>query len=213
MFDFFARKKELRTEGLRRDIVSDVEKIWAETISALEERFSALEEQTQQIQRQERRRRMALESLLEGQNNALEALARLEMSPPLDALMALAENLALSFLAEPESPMLQVLYGRLTDLLSCFGLSLVTDVNSAFDPEKHEACSVRCDFSRPENSVLEVVRPGFFLGTRLLRCATVIVNRCDAGLEDEEENTVEPECPCSSAMFEEGKTEKDELYD
>jgi len=154
---------------------------------------------------------MALESLLESRDKTLEALARMEISPPREALLALAENLALTFLAEPENSALQALYGRLTDLLTCFDLSLVTDVNGVFDPEKHEACAVRRDFSRAENTVLEVVRPGFLLRDRVLRCATVVVNRRGVGL-DETGGSRGP-LSCNAGVFWEEKTGEGEFDD
>ncbi|GHV33532.1 hypothetical protein FACS1894187_02060 [Synergistales bacterium] len=167
----------------KRDSERNLEKILSEISSVR----SFLEEQLQQMQRQERRRQTALESILDSQNRTLDVLARLERHEPLDALMALAENFALTFLSEPENAASQVLFGKLTDLLDCFDLSLIMDVNEAFDPERHEACDVRGDRSKQENSVIEIVRPGFLRGGHVLRCATVIVNRYDAASGDASE--------------------------
>jgi molecular chaperone GrpE len=145
--------------------------------SSLEDRLAGLEEKMQQSLRQGRRRQMALESLLENQNRTLELLGGSKTSPPLDAIMALAENFALTRLAEPETPTSTILYDKLSNLMDCFDLSLIAEVGVPFDPEKHEACGTNWNSSLPENVVLEVIRPGFLLKNEVLRYATVIVNR------------------------------------
>jgi molecular chaperone GrpE (heat shock protein) len=203
MFGFFTKAEA--QEQLRQNIFSDVKKICSEELSSVKnslaslgdslksskdslaslgdllkssmERLSDMNEWEQQAQRQERRRHMALETLLENQNKILE---KLQPSPPLEALMALAENLALAYLARPADKEFSVLYNKLTDLLACFNLSLVVDEGSRFDPTRHEACAAFCNRARPEDSVLEIVRPGFLLKGKALRCATVVVNRYDA---------------------------------
>jgi molecular chaperone GrpE (heat shock protein) len=195
MFGFFAKKKELWSDALRRDIAVDVERVCSETISsempllsaAFAERIANLEDQLQQARRQERRRQTAIESLLESQDKTLknqdkilEVVERLKPFPSMEALMTLAESFALFFLEDSENPALLVLYGKMSNFLACFGLSLIMDMGGAFDPERHEACAARRDLSRPEDSILEVVRPGFLLKDRILRCATVVVNRYDA---------------------------------
>lgn len=200
MFCFFAKKEAIRTEKLRQDIAADVERQFLEltrsgaamadvitkdverrlleSTRSLEERLALLEELLQQSQRQERRRQMALESLLESQTQTLEALARLELSPPLEALMALSETLALAYLTQPKTPESAIQYKKLEALLACYGLTLLDEVRVAFDPARHEACQARCDPCHPEDVVLEVVRPGFLLRDKVLRFATVVVNRC-----------------------------------
>jgi molecular chaperone GrpE (heat shock protein) len=179
----------------KQDILSDIEEICSaefssirgslasleDSLRSLTERFSdgekKREEKEGQIQRQERRRQVALETILENQDKILE---KLKSPPPLEALEALAENLALAYLARPADSEFSILYGKLTDLLACFGLSPITDKGARFDPERHEACAALCDLACPEDSVLEVVRPGFLLKGKVLRCATVVVNRYDA---------------------------------
>ncbi|MDR1978808.1 MAG: nucleotide exchange factor GrpE [Synergistaceae bacterium] len=206
MFDFFAREK-MRNQ-LKQSVLQDVEKLCGtmerlcdsavssvnssiaslgdSLSSSLTERFDELDEQARQAQRQERRRQTALETILDNQGKILEKLARIEQlaqeetPPPLEPLMALAENLALAYLARPANSESSILYGKLIDLLACFSLSPVIDAGSPFDPERHEACAALCNLTRPEDSVLEIVRPGFLLKGKVLRYATVVVNRYDA---------------------------------
>jgi molecular chaperone GrpE len=200
MFGFFtkAENQEQRQKQWKNDVLSGVEKICSvefssvkdsldsleEALNSLVERLSDAQEEQQQVQRQERRRQMALETIIENQNKILE---KPQPSPPLEALMALAENLALASLARPADREFSILYGKLIDLLACFGLSPMIDEGSPFDPERHEACAARCNRARPENSVLEIVRPGFFLNGKVLRYATVVVNRYDAKEKEKKE--------------------------
>lgn len=212
MFGFFVKKEALRMEKLRQDIAAEVERHFVEITHCLTERIESigatcaknneestrsvterltlLEDLLQQTQRQERRRQMALESLLESQAQALQALERLELSPPLEALMALSENLALTHLAQPQTSESAIQRNKLEELLACFGLTLLAEVFVAFDPAQHEACQARCDPHRPEDVVLEVVRPGFLLRGKVLRFATVVVNRC----ADKEQGESGEEC-------------------
>jgi molecular chaperone GrpE (heat shock protein) len=202
MFGFFA-KTELKNQ-VKQDVLSSIEEICLAEFSfvknsiasfedsiaslgarlnSLTERFSGADEKEEQTQRQERRRQMALETILENQGKILE---KLESRPPLEALEALAENLTLACLARPGDREFSILYRKLVDLLACFELSPILDEGDRFDPERHEACAARCNIVYPEDSVLEVVRPGFLLKGKVLRCATVVVNRYDAKPEDGE---------------------------
>ncbi|MDR1378669.1 MAG: nucleotide exchange factor GrpE [Synergistaceae bacterium] len=198
------KKTEKIQEELRQGMISDVERIVVKPLAsiyssntALVDRLAELEEQIRQAQRQERRRQTAIESILETEGKILEAQERvieermeekmeekMETPPPLEAIMALADNLALACLSKPKDPASSILQGKLTDLLACYGLSLITDVGNAFDPERHEACAARRNSTRPENTVLEVVRPGFLAKGKVMRYAMVVVNRYDAEPED-----------------------------
>jgi molecular chaperone GrpE (heat shock protein) len=212
------KKTEKIQEELRQSVASDVERIIAEPLASvnssnasLADRLAELEEQIRQGQRQERRRQAAIESLLETQGKILETQEQIEgqikTPPPMEPIMALADNLALACLARPEDPASSILYNKLTDFLAYYGLSLVTDVGGPFDPERHEACAARRDTDRPEDTVLEVVRPGFLSKGKVLRYATVIVNRYDAEPEPEEEDgedqgqSAEPYARCAAPLL------------
>ena len=209
------KEKEEKAEELRRLFVSDVEKIcsgasvWELSMlkkhfselkdclsnfktdlenrfSNMNDRFLKLEEQSQQAQRQERRRQAAIESFFDNQRKILGVLEKPQMSPPLEALMALAENFSLTYPEESGTPETDVLRGKLSDLMGCFDLSLVEEAGVDFDPEKHAACGVDFNPAYPENTVLKVVTPGFLLKGKLLRSALVVVNRRTAETKEEE---------------------------
>ncbi|MDR2528461.1 MAG: nucleotide exchange factor GrpE [Synergistaceae bacterium] len=170
---------DARLLKLEADRLSNFENL----LSSLNERLSKLEENSHQAMRQERRRQAALESLLEQQQKTLDILERPQLSPPLEAVMALVENFVLAY--PKGSPTSDVLYGKLTDLMECFGLSLVEETGVDFDAEIHETCGANFDPSYPENAVLEIVSPGFLLNGKVLRYAIVIVNRRLAGQLEE----------------------------
>ena len=207
MFGIFVNKNEIAEEAtksirneideLRRNLASDVSRICSEYISAMSSSFaerlsmvnSSLEEQMQQSLRYERRRQMALESILENQDKTLQALEHQEITPPIEALTSLAENFALTRLAKPDTPESTILYDKLINLMNCFDLTLVSETGVNFDPEKHEACGARCVQDSQDGTVLEIVRPGFLLRGKVLRCATVVVNRHDCGGVDNGRST------------------------
>lgn len=146
----------------------------------LDERLSGLGERLGQAERRERRSLAALESLVDGQETVLGLLRQLQASAlPMEALLAFAESFALWRNAAPPEPGLAIVADKFAALLAEFGLELIAEPGEAFDPGRHEACDVRFDPGRPENSVLEVVRPGFLSAEGVLRYATVVVNRPD----------------------------------
>ena len=65
---------------------------------------------------------------------------------------------------------------QLGQLLRRHGIEAVEDVGQQFDPDRHEAISVRNDPDKPDHSVLEVTRRGYCCGERVFRPAMVIVN-------------------------------------
>lgn len=55
------------------------------------------------------------------------------------------------------------------------GLCRVGEAGEPFDPELHNAVLHREDENLPENAVAEVLQPGFVLGDKVIRHATVVV--------------------------------------
>ena len=165
--------------------------------SSWEERLTSMEGQMQQNLRHGRRQQAAMESLFENQNKILEILER-PLPTTVEMLMSLAENFALShpisFADSYGVSESAILRRKLADLLACFELTLVAETGVPFDPEKHEACGTDCNPDYPENSVLEVVLPGFLLKVKVHKYATVIVNRREAPQAPTEREYEEEEC-------------------
>lgn len=69
---------------------------------------------------------------------------------------------------------IELIYKGLIDTLKKYNISECQ--NDIFDPQMHDAVSM-VEVGMPSNSIVEVLRKGYFLEDRLLRPATVIVSR------------------------------------
>ena len=179
MFGFFSRKTNQENEERRQQIHS-----LTEMTKELGGRIEGIEDRLQQMQRAERRRDAALEGLLEDQSSVLKTLTGIkEESSRIDAILTFAESMTLWLLQAEETGdasgtnEIKILASKLRALLAEFGLASIAETGVPFDTTLHEACASRSDPGRPERDVLEIVRPGFLCEGRVLRCATVVVNR------------------------------------
>jgi molecular chaperone GrpE len=88
-------------------------------------------------------------------------------------------ELALSHATE-DDPMRKgvamVLDGMLKTLAK-FDIKKVGEKGEKFNPSLHEAFSMATDPGLPDESIIEVARPGYIFHDRLIRAAGVIVNR------------------------------------
>jgi molecular chaperone GrpE len=154
-------------------------------LGELDERLGKLDERLARAERSERLARAALESLAADHEALRDLLGRLHsQAPATEALLSLAENFTVWQLAEGETPETALLAKKLAGLLAEFDLELIAELRVPFDPDRHEACHARFDPDLPENTVLEIVRPGFSVGGRVLRCASVVVNRPETQGDD-----------------------------
>ncbi|MFH1858192.1 MAG: nucleotide exchange factor GrpE [Candidatus Omnitrophota bacterium] len=71
---------------------------------------------------------------------------------------------------------IQMIQKELWELLSRNGVSKVETLDRTFDPEQHEAVAVTEDEQLPEGTVVEEIRPGYFLNGKLLRPAAVKIS-------------------------------------
>ncbi len=164
MFGLFSKKDPtLAMEELKR---------------ALVERLDSIDERLAAASRGERRRQAVLESICDAQNSTIEMLRReRDEKPAFQALFAFAESFALAHADVPETPESGILMRKFESLLASFGIALEMETGIPFDPEKHTACEICSDPSLPEGTVVKIVLPGFLEGDRIVRCATVVVNR------------------------------------
>ncbi|CAK0766798.1 Protein GrpE [Gammaproteobacteria bacterium] len=65
----------------------------------------------------------------------------------------------------------------LTNAMAKFGIREVNPTNERFNPELHQAMTVRPNSTVPPNTVLAVYQKGYTLNERLIRPALVIVSR------------------------------------
>jgi molecular chaperone GrpE len=72
---------------------------------------------------------------------------------------------------------LRAVLGQMEAILARQGLQRIGTVGEGFDPERHEAISVRATEDGHDRTVAEVARSGYTLGDRVLRPAQVVVTR------------------------------------
>jgi molecular chaperone GrpE len=83
-------------------------------------------------------------------------------------------------MGEPDSSLavgLQAVMDQMQAILERQGLRRIGRRGERFDPERHEAVAVHVSDEVPDQAVLEVVRPGYAAGERVIRPAQVIVAR------------------------------------
>jgi molecular chaperone GrpE len=71
---------------------------------------------------------------------------------------------------------LKAVMGQMQSVLARHGVERVQPKGESFDPVEHEAVASQPSAEVPANTVLEVVRPGYRLGDRVLRPAQVVVS-------------------------------------
>jgi molecular chaperone GrpE len=72
---------------------------------------------------------------------------------------------------------LRAVMGQMDSVLQRQGAQRIGEPGEHFDPERHDAIAVRASDGAPDQTVLEVQRPGFMLGARVVRPAQVVVAR------------------------------------
>jgi molecular chaperone GrpE len=72
---------------------------------------------------------------------------------------------------------LRAVMGQMDSVLQRQGAQRIGEPGEHFDPERHDAVAVRTSDAAPDQTVLEVQRPGFMLGARVVRPAQVVVAR------------------------------------
>ena len=117
------------------------------------------------IRDQEKSRRFALEGVMKDLLQVRDSLERgLEMVDGAATVESLKEGKELTL-------------KMLNKVMKDHGLEVLDPIGEAFNPEFHEAMTVRPSEEHEENTVLEVLQKGFKLHERLIRPAMVVVSR------------------------------------
>jgi molecular chaperone GrpE len=95
--------------------------------------------------------------------------------PLLDDLARAFANVPPDLATDPWAHGISLLNSRLLDTLQRLGLETVGKLGEPFDPTRHEAIVFEPDPRASGQTVAAVIRPGYRLGTRLLRPAEVVV--------------------------------------
>ena len=148
-----------------------------ESIGELRARVAELEDQWRRALAdfENLRKRVARESA--AQSEAEQARVAAQWLPVVDNL-----DLALEHAATDPSAIVEgvrAVRDQALDILSRLGFPRRADVGERFDPARHEAVAVQAAPDSPAGTVVQVVRPGYGTGERLLRPAAVVVAKGD----------------------------------
>ncbi len=72
---------------------------------------------------------------------------------------------------------LEAVRDQMRSILERQGVQRFGATGEGFDPDRHEAIAARESDAVPDRSIVDVVRPGYIVGDRVLRPARVIVSR------------------------------------
>lgn len=100
-----------------------------------------------------------------------------ELIQPLDHFGLALQSLSAASDVNSVRTGVEMIHRELVGVLKSAGLEEVRPVGAAFDVAQHEAVATGNDPSKPEGTVLEVMRSGWTLRGRTLRAAMVRVNR------------------------------------
>jgi molecular chaperone GrpE len=119
------------------------------------------------------RRRMSQEQV-EGRSAAQSALLS-QILPVLDDLERALEAAPPELATHPWAQGLFLVARRLTTLLNQLGVRQIGTPGESFDPRLHEAITTEARADVPEGTILQVSRPGYAQGERIIRPAQVSV--------------------------------------
>jgi molecular chaperone GrpE len=99
----------------------------------------------------------------------------IDLLPVLDNLERALASEQLIF-SEQSRKGVEMAWRQLHQVLLRHGIEAVEDVGQPFDPNRHEAVSLRNDSTQPDKVILEVTQRGYCRGDRVFRRARVVVN-------------------------------------
>tara|TARA_B000000532_G_C18616379_1_gene297795 strand:+ start:31 stop:582 length:552 start_codon:yes stop_codon:yes gene_type:complete len=147
--------------------LSEVEKkITSETISALEEKILRAHAEVENI------RRTSQKEILKARVYSAELIIK-DLLSPIDNLIRSLQH------SEEEIPrsLIELVLKEISQALSNNNIEEIDPLGDKFDPNFHEALSIKEDKSKQAEEILEVVQKGYKIQERVIRPALVIVNK------------------------------------
>ena len=115
-----------------------------------------------------------MRSVKEKQDAASEASAK-----AVGEILAVIDNFERALAAETSDETykkgVEMIYREFTDILKKMGVEEIEALNAPFDPNVHHAVNQVEDENFGENTVCQVYQKGYRLGSRIIRCAMVVV--------------------------------------
>ena len=160
----FEKEKQLSEE---KSSENDVDKeISSEMIAALEEKVLRAHAEVENV------RRTSQKEILKARVFSAELIAK-DLLSPIDNLTRALQH------SEEEIPrsLIELVLKEISQALSNNNVEEINPLGDKFDPNFHEALSIKEDKSKQPEEILEVVQKGYKIQERVIRPALVIVNK------------------------------------
>ena len=160
----FEKEEQLSEE---KSFENEVEsKISSEMITALEEKVLRAHAEVENV------RRTSQKEILKARVFSAELIAK-DLLSPIDNLTRALQH------SEEEIPrsLIELVLKEISQALSNSNIEEIDPLGDKFDPNFHEALSIKEDKSKQAEEVLEVLQKGYKIQERVIRPALVIVNK------------------------------------
>ena len=160
----FEKEEELSDEKSPENAVD--KEISSEMIAALEEKVLRAHAEVENV------RRTSQKEILKARVFSAELIAK-DLLSPIDNLTRALQH------SEEEIPrsLIELVLKEISQALSNNNVEEVDPLGDKFDPNFHEALSIKEDKSKQPKEILEVVQKGYKIQERVIRPALVIVNK------------------------------------
>ena len=160
----FANEESFSEDHSSRNEVES--KISSEMVTALEEKVLRAHAEVENV------RRTSQKEILKARVFSAELIAK-DLLSPIDNLTRSLQH------SEEEIPrsLIELVLKEISQALLKNNVEEIDPLGDKFDPNFHEALSIKEDKSKPAEEILEVVQKGYKIQERVIRPALVIVNR------------------------------------
>ena len=160
----FEKEEQLLEEKSSENEVES--KISSEMITALEEKILRAHAEVENV------RRTSQKEILKARVFSAELIAK-DLLSPIDNLTRALQH------SEEEIPrsLIELVLKEISQALSNNNVEEIDPLGNIFDPNFHEALSIKEDKSKQPEEILEVVQKGYKIQERVIRPALVIVNK------------------------------------
>ena len=160
----FEKEEQLLEEKSSENEVES--KISSEMITALEEKVLRAHAEVENV------RRTSQKEILKARVFSAELIAK-DLLSPIDNLTRALQH------SEEEIPrsLIELVLKEISQALSNNNVEEINPLGDKFDPNFHEALSIKEDKSKQPEEILEVVQKGYKIQERVIRPALVIVNK------------------------------------
>ena len=160
----FEKEEQLSEEKSSEKEVESI--ISSEMITALEEKVLRAHAEVENV------RRTSQKEILKARVFSAELIAK-DLLSPIDNLTRALQH------SEEEIPrsLIELVLKEISQALSNNNVEEIDPLGNIFDPNFHEALSIKEDKSKQPEEILEVVQKGYKIQERVIRPALVIVNK------------------------------------